>query len=439
MAKKQSKKIKAIKFTILLLIIFLAVIGYLIWTGGRILPKFEKTVALVNGEKIFQSELDSEYSRLPVQYQLILSKEELLNQLIDRKLLLQEARKAGIKADKSEVDGEINSLKSQFPSEEEFRKAVASQNFTIEMIRKMVTEQILLNKLLNQSVYAAVNVTAEEVSAYYAKNKDALFTAKEGQIRASHILVETEKKARDLKSLLDNGADFGQLAFEESRDTSAKSNNGYLGFFSKGAMVKEFEDAAFSLTVGQISEPVQTNFGFHIIKRLADVVSFEEARESIYLTILKQKQSDEIEQFVLQLRNKSVIKIIGEEKPVQETQEMGANEFKETSDEVCKEGGKPVIRRYIAAECEACRNVEPAFKAALFGYDVALKEIELDKAVKEGLPKSELDILKKYNPKGAVPAYIFGCKYYRIGNAYESLNLTQEEKIFKETLLKVVS
>ncbi len=84
------------------------------------------------------------------------------------------------------------------------------------------------------------------------------------QVRASHILVRTEGHAQSLKKDLDNGADFANLAKKHSLCPS-KENGGDLGFFGKGAMVREFEQAAFSLDVGQVSRPVKTQFGYHLI------------------------------------------------------------------------------------------------------------------------------------------------------------------------------
>lgn len=85
------------------------------------------------------------------------------------------------------------------------------------------------------------------------------------KIRASHILVQTEDEAKDLLEQINNGADFGALAQEHSLCPS-KREGGDLGFFGRGMMVKPFEDAAFELEVGQVSEPVQTQFGWHLIK-----------------------------------------------------------------------------------------------------------------------------------------------------------------------------
>ena len=84
------------------------------------------------------------------------------------------------------------------------------------------------------------------------------------EVRASHILVEDESKANELKKDIEGGADFAELAKKNSKCPSGESG-GDLGFFGKGTMVREFEDAAFSLEVGQVSEPVKTQFGYHLI------------------------------------------------------------------------------------------------------------------------------------------------------------------------------
>ncbi len=84
------------------------------------------------------------------------------------------------------------------------------------------------------------------------------------EVRASHILVEEESKANELKKQIDGGYDFARVAKKHSKCPSGASG-GDLGFFGKGMMVKEFEEAAFSLEVGQVSEPVKTQFGYHII------------------------------------------------------------------------------------------------------------------------------------------------------------------------------
>ncbi len=127
--------------------------------------------------------------------------------------------------------------------------------------------QYLEDRALRRAYFGekiATGVTPEALQAAYDTFK-ASFQGQE-EVHARHILVASEDEAKAIKAELDGGKDFAQLAQEKSTDPSAKQNGGDLGFFAKGMMVKPFEDAAFTMEVGAISNPVQSDFGWHIIK-----------------------------------------------------------------------------------------------------------------------------------------------------------------------------
>jgi peptidyl-prolyl cis-trans isomerase C len=130
----------------------------------------------------------------------------------------------------------------------------------------------------------------------------------EEEVHARHILVETEAEAKDVAERLKKGEDFAALAKEKSKDTNAEG--GDLGFFTRGQMLKPFEDAAFALDVGKISDPVQTQFGWHIIKveekRNRPLPSFDEVKEAIMAQLVQQKAQE----VVSGLRNEAEIEII---------------------------------------------------------------------------------------------------------------------------------
>jgi peptidyl-prolyl cis-trans isomerase C len=133
----------------------------------------------------------------------------------------------------------------------------------------------------------------------------------EQEVHARHILVGTEAEAKEIADRLKKGGDFAALAKEKSKDANAEG--GDLGFFSRGQMVKPFEDAAFALEVGQISEPVQTQFGWHIIKveekRDKPLPSFDQVKEAILAQLLQQKAQE----VVTGLRDAAKIEIIDPE------------------------------------------------------------------------------------------------------------------------------
>jgi parvulin-like peptidyl-prolyl isomerase len=148
-----------------------------------------------------------------------------------------------------------------------------------------------------------INITDEELLEYFNKNKDSFFEPE--KIHALHILVETEEEANNILNKLKEGIiDFAELAKQKSIDASAQ-NGGDLGFFTRGQMVKEFEDAAFSLKPGEISNVVKTEFGYHIIKLVekkeAYNPTFEEAKENINNILKNQKEIEATQNLISNL------------------------------------------------------------------------------------------------------------------------------------------
>src|SRR5690606_33682169 len=130
----------------------------------------------------------------------------------------------------------------------------------------------------------------------------------EEQVKASHILVEDEETANEVLEKINAGEDFGQLAKEYSTDESNKDSGGELGYFGKGKMVEEFDEAVFAMEVGDISETVETSFGFHIIK-LEDKVEakeavYEEVEKEIEEIIFNQKADEEYSVWIQEVSDK---------------------------------------------------------------------------------------------------------------------------------------
>ena len=172
-------------------------------------------------------------------------------------------------------------------------------------------EMVLLINELQSSIIDSVEVSDAEIEEYYNNNK-AEFTVEE-QVQASHILVEDEATAKEILDKLNSGSDYAELAKEYSIDGSA-SQGGNLGFFPRGRMVKPFEEAAFALEVGEISEIVKTDFGYHIImvtdRQEAGTISLEESRDNIRDTLLHQKQMETLRNYLIELRENAVVEIL---------------------------------------------------------------------------------------------------------------------------------
>lgn len=171
-------------------------------------------------------------------------------------------------------------------------------------------------------------MTDEEISTYYEENKDTFATPE--QVRASHILVETKEEADAIKKELDEGADFATLAKEKSTDSSA-ANGGDLGFFGKGDMVEEFEKAAFSMEINEISEPIKSDYGYHIIKKTdykeATDPTLEDKKEEIRKLLVDQQVSELSSTWLSDLRsNAKITNKLEEEETTQSTESTDPTE-----------------------------------------------------------------------------------------------------------------
>lgn len=205
-----------------------------------------------------------------------------LSQIVEQKVILQKARDMDIQVDNDRVEqyakSEVSKTKAKYPSEQDFAADLARENLTeselVDLYIDQIKESYLSQQLVDLYVKAKVKITEDEMLVFYETSKDSLaikpVTWKTGviihEIKPSPA-SEAAKLAemREIQERLNQGADFAALAAEVS-DCPSKERGGDLGFFSRGMMVKPFEEAAFELNVGEISEIVRTEFGFHLIK-----------------------------------------------------------------------------------------------------------------------------------------------------------------------------
>lgn len=238
-----------------------------------------EVVARVNNEVITKDEL--------YDYLVKENGQTAINALVANKIIDLEAKKQNVKVTDEEVEKEIDKIAEQYGGRETFEQFLGMYGTSLDDIKENVKVNIKIEKLLGSDV----KITEDEMKTYFEENKES-FDEKE-QVKASHILVDSEDKAREVKEKLDAGEDFAELAKEYSTDTSNKDQGGDLGFFARGAMVKEFEDAAFSMEIGQISDPVKTDYGYHIIKvedkKPAKEATYEECKDEIKEILFDEK------------------------------------------------------------------------------------------------------------------------------------------------------
>jgi foldase protein PrsA len=247
------------KFRLGILVLILAGLG----TAAFFLSK-EPAVASVGGENIKKDEL---YSLLVKQYG-----DEALDALVTDKIIEMEAKKEKVTISDKEKEEELKDLKETYGGEEGFKAALEQSGVTEAGIAEDIEKYLKTEKLLEPRI----DLKEEDIKAYFDENKDQF--AQQEQVKASHILVEDEATAKEVKSKLDEGEDFADLAKEYSTDASNAESGGELGYFGKGEMEAAFEDAAFSLKANEISGPVKTDYGYHIIK----VEDKKEAKEAVY-------------------------------------------------------------------------------------------------------------------------------------------------------------
>ena len=312
------------KKTKIILIIVLVFFGVSIFYGlgqYRTSSKNLAYIAEVNGVGITYDQWQSTFQNVISQYDsqtlsqldqstINMLKNIVLEQIINTELLLQQAKKEKVKIAQEDIEAEINKIKENFSSPEEFDQALKINNLTLAQLENEIKNNLMINHVLNETTTEII-IPEEELLAYYNENKELFFEPE--KVRVRHILVETEEEANSILQQLQEGTvDFAELAKEKSTDPSA-SNGGDLGFFYRGQMVKEFEDAAFSLEPGEISGVVKTDFGYHIIKgeekKEAYTPTFEEVKEQINNFLKYQKGNEAISNLIAQLREQADIVI----------------------------------------------------------------------------------------------------------------------------------
>ncbi|MDD7362791.1 MAG: peptidylprolyl isomerase [Peptoniphilus sp.] len=212
-----------------------------------------------------------------------LMRENTLENLIGLEVVKQDAEKKGITVSDKEVDSELDKMKQMYGGEEQFNEILKSNNMDLNELKDYTKTNLLMQKY-QKKMLKDLEPKEEEIKEYYEKNKDRYKTAE-----ASHILVKTKEEAEAVKKELDGGADFAKLAKEKSIDKQSAENGGSLGEFTPGQMVKEFDDKVFSMKPGEISDPVKTQFGYHIIKLEKINDDFDSAKENVKMQMIQER------------------------------------------------------------------------------------------------------------------------------------------------------
>ena len=326
------KKIKKIIATIAVLTIAASAMGC------KMIEKtpeaIQKTVlATVGDQKITKGDFDKEMSKydaqLKQQYgddyatnakvkdQITKIKQQQLDSLVTQKILLKKADELNLKPSDDEinkkVDDTISQYKTQYPEEGQFESVLEQNGLTEDQLKESLKLQIITSAV-QDDMLKDVAVSDDEIQTYYDENKDSKYSVGAGATVA-HILVADEDTAKSLKAKLDAGADFATLAKENSTDTGTKDKGGSLGFvaYNSTQLVPEFVAGFKDLKEGEVSQPVKSQYGYHIIKATglkgAEVTPLDKVKDEIKSTVLQQKQqttfNDKIAQWKTELKVKT--------------------------------------------------------------------------------------------------------------------------------------
>lgn len=285
----------------------------------------------INGEPLPEAAIEFEYRRLLKFYGQHMSPEALkehtdtlrttaTEQAIGAKLLIEETKRLDLKVPGEQVDKRIDSMIEQIGGQAAFEARLAEQNITKDELHKNIEEGCKVDTLVEKISEEAAEPTEKEMQAHFDTNKEQYVQPERAS--AQHILIKpasdadedrvtAESRVEELRDQIQNGANFATLAEAHSECPSGKQAGGSLGWFSPGMMVPEFDNAVFSMEVGELSEVIETQFGFHIIyKTGADEggePSFAEAEPKIREFMRHARRGELISAHVKELREKAVI------------------------------------------------------------------------------------------------------------------------------------
>ena len=293
----------------------------------------EKILVVVNGEPITQTDVDEILTPIYMQYKntyegkqlenrLNAARADILKQLIEDKLILQEAKKQELTVDEKEVEELIDELKNKFQTPQEFDATLENQKLTLNDLKKRYAEQQLIKKVVGKEVLNKIVITPAEISQYYKEHKEDFHVP--AQVHLKNIFLKldengdkekeanTTKKINDIYAQLEKGVEFVELV-EKYSEAPNVVDAGNMGYLRRGSMREEIEDAVFKLKVGEFTKPIKTSSGYYIFKVIEKQDAFiapqenvqDKIREELYQVRLKEK----LKNWINKLKESALIEV----------------------------------------------------------------------------------------------------------------------------------
>jgi peptidyl-prolyl cis-trans isomerase SurA len=291
---------------------------------------FDKVAAKINTEIVTLSLVEDradllrqKYARSPVGIPEEELLKEALNMIIDERLMLQEGKKLGFIVDEDSIDAAMKNIAHKNGLQVvQLEQMLEREGRSLSSYRNHIRDQILVSKITRFEISNRVKVSDKEVNQYYRAHQKEFW--EDSRVRARHILFIVErssseanrkaklKRAKKVLNEIRKGEDFAELAMEYSEDVSA-SDGGDVGFVVRGKMVREFEEAVFDLKPGQISDIVETEYGYHIIK-VEEVVSgntltLKNVKERVTRVLSAKKEKQGYEAWMGELKKAAFIEV----------------------------------------------------------------------------------------------------------------------------------
>lgn len=284
--------------------------GHVAKVNGKAISATEYNLVL-EGEKRRATGRDGvDFKTAEGQKKLEELKKQLLDQLIERQIVLNEAEKRGLKVTEEDVAKEVDKIQNQYFGGDpaKFTQELTKTGWSMSFFRGKLRQDIAGAKVF-EALTKEIKASEAEVKKFYADNK--LMFSRGEEIQASHILVKTEAEAKKLREELLKGGDFAALAKKHSTDPGSGQQGGDLGYFGKGRMVPEFEKVAFALKSNEISQPVKTQFGYHLIKKTGQrppsTQSFDQVKTQIEAQIANPKKQAFMQEWITKAKKEAKI------------------------------------------------------------------------------------------------------------------------------------